>query len=178
MNYVPSNQSFRISQSIEVVGILTTSATIPTFASQAFAISQLDQVTSLSSVFDQYKIDEIEVWIAPAGITTGTNLGLLTSVVDYDDVGTLSTVAQALDYTNALTTTGFQGHYRRWKPHVATAAYSGAFTSFANEVSPWLDFASPGVQHFGLKLAAQPTVGSTIPYNMIARFHVQMRNVR
>jgi len=133
----------------------------------------------LGQIFDQYRIDEIEEWIFPSliGNTTQAFSGLLATVVDYDDATVLSTYAQAEDYTNCVHGPASEGHYRRFQPHVAIAAYSGTFTSFSNVVAPWIDLASPSVQHYGLKAAVQPS-GVAMGYSTVTRIHVSFRNVR
>jgi len=169
-----------MSQCFEDPGHATSSTTVPTFTASSFTVGSLDQIASLTAVFDQYRVDEVELWLTPrcSSITAqGATPGLFSSVIDYDDANLLTTINQALDYDNVLTTSGITGHYRRFKPHVATAAYSGAFTSFANETSPWIDAASTGVAHYGLKTAWGITTSATV-YDMIVRMHLSWRNVR
>jgi len=178
MNYIASNKDYRFSQQVPEVTILTTSTTLATFAATSFKLSDLDQVSSFQAVFDQYIIDEVEVWIENVDAhLTSQNAGNLYSVIDYDDANVLSTTASACDYTNVLGTSADASHYRKFRPHVAVAAYSGAFTSFANMESQWIDMASPAVQHYGLKLACTATTGVQ---SFVARYryHIRMRNTR
>jgi hypothetical protein len=179
-NYVPDNQVYKLTQNYSVSAALTASASLPTFAAFSFNVNNLDQITSLSNVFDQYKIDEVETWLVPRltdQVSASFNNGILCSVIDYDDANSLSTVAQAQDYTNCIMSSGLSGHYRAFKPHAAVAAYSGAFTSYGNVVSPWIDFASPSVQHFGIKYALSQT-GGTQAFDLLVRLHISCRNVR
>jgi hypothetical protein len=148
---------------------------VPAAASVYFTLSALDQSSSLTTVFDQYRIVMIESTFYPQSAAPPN--GLVTSVIDYDDASTLASVGQALDYSNAMTVIGSVGFTRTFRPHCAVAAYSGAFTSFANEESPWIDCASASVQHYGIKLASTPT-SSVIVYNAINRLWLQFRNVR
>lgn len=175
-----NNQVYKFVQQVSI-GTNASSTTLNVFTGTFFTLSQIDQVAQLQAVFDQYRIDEIEFWIWPrAGnqnVGASVDQGLLASVVDYDDASSLSSFASALDYSNVCVTSGRDGHYRRFKPHVAVAAYSGAFTSFANEESPWLDMASPGVQHYGVKTAWTPT-DVVYGQSFQARFHLSCRNVR
>jgi len=83
--------------------------------------------------------------------------------------GTGSDVDGSLDATVTFS--------RKWRPHIATAAYSGVFTSFKNEPSTWIDVASPGVQHYGLKVAADVTSTNSVAIKMFVRVWVQFRNV-
>jgi len=121
----------------------------------------------------------VEVTFMPtANMNAGTGaFGYFTTVVDYDDATALTLPAQALDYSNALSGEGYQAQRRVFKPHVAIAAYSGAFTSFANEESPWIDNISSGVQHYGVKTAW--TVTAALQHmDVNVRMWLQFRNVR
>jgi len=142
-------------------------------------LSSFDQATQLAAVFDQYMIESVEIWIMPqfSNASTSNFSGTLLSVIDLDDNNVLSTVAQASDYTSCVTTEVDQGHYRHFVPHVALAAYSGAFSSFANRHHMWIDAASPSVQHYGVKLAASPT-GAVCTYDVNIRATLRFRSIR
>jgi len=176
-----SNESIYKFTQMVATATNSSNTTVAVFFTQYFTASMVDQISSLTAVFDQYRIDEIEVWFIPriGASNEGATVdqGLFASVVDYDDATALSTFAQALDYSNVMVTNGRDGHYRRFKPHCAIAAYSGAFTSFVNEPSPWIDAASTGVQHYGVKTAWTAT-DVLYSQSIQARFHMSWRNVR
>jgi len=178
MNYVRANLPYRFSQQFAETTVFTSSTTLATFSATSFNFNQLDNATAYQTLFDQYIIDEIEVWIEP--LTTSSNGGAggyLYSVIDYDDGSVLSNVAAAADYTNVMVSASTEGHYRRFKPHIAVAAYSGTFTSFTNEPAQWIDMSSPSVQHYGVKTACSTTTAAVI-FTLRARFHFRVRNVR
>lgn len=174
------NRIFNVVQMGAPASLFTTSVTVVSAGVFTFtATNSVSQFSSWSAVFDQYRIMEIEVWIS-ADLPTASNVFVgaqnLYSVIDYDDGSNLSTVAQALAYENVIAGPMNNGHYRKWRPHIATAAYSGVFTSFKNEVSPWIDVASPGVQHYGIKCIADVTV-AVQNIKMLTRVWIQFRNV-
>jgi hypothetical protein len=175
-----SNQVYSFVQSYEISALCTSSVTNSTFSANSFTVNSLDQVTSLAQVFDQYKIKHVQVTMVPrleVMDAAAGNAGLLTSVIDYDDATVLTSVGQALDFQNALTCRGTDTQVRCFIPHVATAAYSGTFTSFANEEAPWIDWNSPSVAHYGLKTAWTVT-SSVFTVDAIVRVHIQCRNIR
>jgi len=172
-----SNVSIDFVQSYNSGALVTTSTSTPTYGSFAFTIGYLDQVSSLSAVFDQYKIRMLEVWITPVQSAVTGMSTKWASVLDFDDSNNLTAYNQAYDYENVVETTLQDGHYRRFEPHIAVATYSGAFTSYGNIVAPWIDFASTGVLHFGVKVAAQTSTTAT-PLYLTARYHLSVRNVR
>jgi len=174
------NQTYNFIETDTQVNLMTTSTTI----SQAFgtyaALNGLPNQANYSALFDQYRIVQVEVWIVPQiGGSGGVLLNagsLMKTVVDYDNTTTTATQATFDDFTNCHTTGIQSGHYRRYTPHIAVAAYSGAFTSFSNVPAPWIDCASPGVQHYGLKIYTDATPLGAIGIDVITRYHIQFRN--
>jgi hypothetical protein len=133
---------------------LTTSTSLNTFATKQFSLPDLGGSSSFLTVFDQYRFDQIEIWLEPQ---SGTGVGgypIIASCVDLDDANVPTTFNSVADHQVSLVGEGQAGRYHKWKPHMAVAAYSGAFTSYANEPANWIDSASTAVQHYGFKVAA------------------------
>jgi hypothetical protein len=168
---------FRIPQEVLLSGSFTTSTSGPTFMAYYFTVNTLDQISALQSLFDQYRIVLVEFWLCPEVLApTATNN--VATVIDYDDATALGTYAQALDYVNCQSAPGTAAHYRSFVPHAALAAYSGTFVSYANVASPWIDAASPTVQHYGVKVAATLEPTTAISYDVTYRLTTEWRNVR
>jgi len=175
--HIPADKVYKIQQELLQSAFLTTSATLVVGSAASFTLASLDNAASFALVFDQYRIAKIESWLydasGGANVITG---GSLFSVIDYDDATALTTVASICDYQNVLSSPTGQSHYHVFVPHVAVAAYSGVFTSFANEAAPWIDVASSGVIHFGIK--AITTAGIVVAYSLQSRLFLEFRNVR
>jgi len=172
------SQTFKVLQSFNQQGAFTTNATVPTFAAIHFELDFLDQYAAFGAIFDQYRIDEIEVWIQPqisADVSSGS--GLLLSVIDLDDSNVLTSVGQATDYASCVQGPAKTGHFRRFIPRLAVSAYGGSFGAFANRSPMWIDVASPNVQHYGVKLAA-PASSTPIIYDIMARYSLSFKCVR
>jgi len=165
-------------QTVDLGTVLSTSNTVPTFFARAFTYNDLQQVASFQALFDQYRFKEVELWIQVTNNTASiASAGpVWYSVIDYDDATAPTGLASLQQYTNVITTPINQGHYVRFRPHVAEALYGGAFTAFGNIPAPWIDSASPGVQHYGIKIGFNVTP-SAVTVGMIMRFHFQTRNV-
>jgi len=161
MSYRPDNQVYTFQQNSEVSNYIVTSTVIPVFYAASFAFQGLvPDYPACQQLFDQYRIDLIEVWLTPKNSSqlATSDHGILHTVLDYDDNNPLSTVQSALEYTNCISSGGHMGHYRAIKPRVAMAAYASLVsTGYSPVVSPWLDIANIGVLHFGLKTANTPT---------------------
>lgn len=178
----PFSHIFEIVQSFVIEGWHTTSTTVPTFTTVTFNLGQVDQVSALQTIFDEYRIPEVEAWIIPqvSASVSNARTGLYSTAIDFDDATNLTTTAQALDYESCVTIPQTSGVYRRFQPHAANALYApSAFTSFGNVPSPWIDSASSAVSHYGLKLAADANVGgSSQVFNLRLRLRIQFKNVR
>lgn len=165
-------------QTLDMGTLFTTSTTITTSGGSVFSASaNLAQFSSYSALFDQYRIDKLEVWIACPTLNS-VGAGNWFTAIDYDSGATTLTAAQIQQYGNCLTSPIIQGHYHAWKPHMAVGAYSGSvFTAFKNEPSDWIDSASPTLQHFGVVAVAEATPSGAENINMSVRVTVSFRNV-
>ena len=175
-----ANKVFNITGAYETTNAFTTSTSVPIYPAFNYTLDSLGQYASWTSIFDQYRIVQIEARFLPRGsssLATPFNVGLITSVIDYDDSTALSSVATALDYANELTCEVGRPFLRTFKPKAAMALYGGAFSSFGNLASPWIDAASTAVQHYGLKMAV-PTTNTAVQYDAVVKFWLQFRNVR
>jgi hypothetical protein len=177
-NYIYKHRSTQVTQAF-----ITTSVVGQVFTATNFSLSTtVPDYTTLTALFDQYRCRQIEAWIVPrigpAQVTAAANTGLLLSAVDYDDSAVWANFNLGLEYRNAIVAEGSQGHYRSFRPHFAVAAYSGAFSSFANEdPDTWIDCVNPAVQFYGLKTASEQTDIVYI-YDLILRTSWEFRNSR
>jgi len=166
--------------SYESSSFLTSSTTLGTFANVVVTAAQLSNFADMSAAFDQYRIKAVQAILynrTNSVTVNGSNLGLVHSVIDYDDGNALSTAVQALGYSNCLVVGGNENFSRVFVPHVANAVYSGAFTSFGNITNEWIDCGSSGVQHYGLKTAWTAT-DAVYHYDLVVRVWIQYRNSR
>ena len=170
--------SIKIVQSLQPQSLFTTSAVAATFGALSFNIASLDNFSSLAAVFDQYRIDEIEVQIV-SGVTEETistqSVGMLYSAVDVDDAAVPTTIAQLGGYSSCVKSDGTVSHYHRWQPQYAVAAYSGAFTSYG-AMKGFIDCSSSTVQHYGLKYGST-TASATLTYQALIAYTVTFQSL-
>jgi len=178
------NSIHNVIQTVKIGSVLSSSNTLPTFSGVYFtANAHISQFTQWAAVFDQYRITEIEIWLEPdvTNLSTVTNLGLskFYSIVDFDDANTPVATSDLMQYSNVIVSGATTGHYRKWRPHVAMAAFQSTFTGYANVASPWLDCASGDIQHYGIKMAMD-ALPSTLISVVVAtvRIWVQFKNIR
>jgi hypothetical protein len=169
------NIPYKFCDTLTIENSFTTNTSVPTFKSYLWSLSDVANAGNYVALFDQYRLTQIEFWTFPT-VSSGAINGLYKSVVDYDNASNLSSLAAADEYQNVHVTTLGSGHYRRITPHAAMAVYAGAFTSFANVTSPWIDCSNQGVQHYGVKLAVDVTTGGAFAFDVITKYYFEFRN--
>jgi hypothetical protein len=184
---VPDNLVYTFVQQAQQLFINQT--TTFTTGGLGFQFSDTPQYTSLASVFDQYRIDEVQLVFRPMftaqpqSTTASTQyvVPTLYLVVDYDDASALSANSAAFEaYSNCNTSTQ-EIVSLSFTPHIAAAVYSGAFTSFANMQNQWIDAGSPSVQHYAVKYGIDAGgSGQTLfqSWTITRRYRISFRNVR
>jgi len=174
----PDAAQVTIVNDIAPQNLFTTSVTVPTFGALTFLVNSLDNFANMATVYDQYRIDEIQVLAYSddmSSATPGTAAGTWMTVVDLDDSTVPSTMSQLGGYSSVVSTSGYQQHFHSWKPQFAVAAYSGAFTSYSTSTG-WLDCASPTVQYYGLKYGSTATA-VVVTYTASIRYKVSFRSL-
>lgn len=154
--------------------VLLTSVTVPTYYGLQFSLSSFPGYAEYTGLFDQYKIVDCEMWTEPSLASTATGTNIWYSAVDLDDANTPTSVSTVSLKQSAIASGTDAGHYHHFVPHVAVAEYSGSFTSYGNVPPTWVDSASPGVLHYGLKMAAN-TDGVARQYYTTTRIVVEFR---
>ncbi len=159
---------------------ITSSTVAETLFAFNFQLSYLPSYTEFTALYDQYKIEAIDIGILPSAVTStpaDPSNGYVVLAVDYDDASTPANVDTLLQYGSAEVFPINSAIRFRLRPRLAKAAYSGAFTSYANEAASWIDVGSPSVQHYGLKFGCSATTTS-VKWQVFARYHFQMRSSR
>jgi len=172
------NKIFNVVQTAVNRQWLTSSTSVVGTQARAFQLADLAQASSWTSVFDQYRIMQVEVWLRPTtNYTTNANSASMYTVIDYDDAIPLASENAAQQYENVTLCNINSGVYRRFRPHIAVAAFQpSAFAGYQNKVSDWIDCGYPTVSHYGFKALISVTTG-TLNYDLEYRYWVQFRNV-
>jgi len=148
---------------------------------KAWTTADISQFSAFAAIFDQYKIDLIEVFLEPYGPATAPGYTANTkwySVVDYDDTIAPTSVAQLQEYENCTTSRVSYGHQIAFKPHNLVAVASTAFNQNKNVVASWIDTTSTTAIHLGLKVLLDATTAAgDAKVDMFTRIHVSFRNV-
>lgn len=161
---------------LSYIATISTSTTVQTTGALVFQLSNSPQAQSYTTIFDRYRMIQANVkfiqYIASA------NAAPIYTVLDYDDGNAPSSVAALLAYGSLKITPAGQIDERTLTPRIATAAYSGTFTSYANVSSrTWIDSASPSVDYFGVKYAV-PLTATSYSISAIVTMMLQFKSQR
>jgi len=175
-----ANQIYWIRQTV-VKSQITSTATVITEQDLNFTLNDLDGVSNLSAIFDQYCIHTVIVRYIPganAATAGSVNVSRLYTAIDYDD-STAVGLAGIRQYDNLLVSSSTVQQERILHPRIAVSAYSSTFGAFANQRS-WVDCASSGVNHYGIKAILDVASSSTSTTSIVpeCEYIVAFRGVR
>jgi len=126
-----------------------------TESNYSFILSNLNEYTSLTTLFDQYCIYSVVCNISVQSMLASSNtntFGRVTTAIDYDNVSNLGGLSAVQDFGNQETVAVVTGLaiQRYIKPCNSESLYTGSFGAFGVGRF-WIDCASTGVQHYGLR---------------------------
>jgi hypothetical protein len=171
-NRISIEQSIRV-QMIDYGLFFSTSNTANIYQAFQFSLAAFSGYGAYVALFDQYMIEQLELWLEPT-TQNAADYSDVATCIDLDDATVPTSFGQVADHQGAMVGLGASGRYVKWRPHVAVATYSGAFTSYGNVPSMWIDSGSPSVQHYGWK-CAMLSPGVVINYQVTVRAVVCFR---
>jgi len=143
---------------VTTAGIVA-SATVAVTPTYTFSLSDIDNTSAFTGLFDQYRIDAVRFIIRPnnnaIGLVTNSTTAIepMYCVIDYDNNLALTSAGQARSYDNCMIIAPGESACRTFTPRLAMAAYqASSFIGFTNEKRQWLDSASPAILHYGIKI--------------------------
>ena len=162
------------------------------FASFAFALADIPNISSIGALFDQYRIDRIQFRLrsrnnalfianqASPNYST-TNVYIAT---DFDDNSAPTTLLEIQQYDNAQVISSSDSIDLILDPAITPSVFaSGAFSGYAVDDGDkyWLDLANTSIPHYGLKIGMSALVATTsqkFDWDVEAWYKVSFRNVR
>lgn len=156
-----------------------------------FSTAAMPNLTEFTGLYDQYRIDYVEVqpiFSNNMSNVTTSNITLPVMYVckDYDDSND-ATITDIQQYSNhRVFQVGQMGgrNIIRVKPNVDVVVYqSPALSGYARGKPMFIDTASGGIPHYGVKLAMEPFVipatGTIVGYfTFNFKFHLTMQNTK
>lgn len=156
--------------------VITGNTLTPSYASAYFALNFAVAYTEYTGLFDQYRIDRIECWLDCRSSMGSSASVVMSTAIDLDDANVPTGSAQVEAKQGSLVGSSLAGRYHIWQPHMAVAAYTGAFTGYTSEVAGWIDSGSPSVQHYGLKIAIDAMPSGAQNFTLLTKLHCTFRS--
>lgn len=139
-------------------------AAADTLGALQFTLSVVNGYTELTTLFDAYRVDYVEVQFKPvynmAAVSAVANIIMpqLYTVIDLDDATTPASLG-AMNERATLKTVNFDKQVTRaFPPKHAKALYSGTFASYGM-ADGWIDCNSPTVQYYGIQYGIEAGAG-------------------
>jgi len=183
--FVPGNNQLlhRVQKYVDR-GALTSTSAANGYYGIGFQFQDIPDYTSWQAVFDQYRIDQIDLDIRPMteaslpGSAPGYSVGWV--AVDYDDNATPGTVSSVANYSNVSILSPGRGLKLSFRPKVDVGVYnSGAAGAGAIVGGLWMDMAYPAIQYHGVKVAITASTSTNVnAWYILARYTVSMRSSR
>jgi len=156
---------------------LTNSLSSATSFAFQFSLADITNSSNFAAIFDQYRFLAIRATLIPRvnNIPYSYSSPPLYTAVDYDNNSAVG-VNAIRAYSNCLESQWYERVERVFKPHLAIAAYNGAFSGYANQQDEWIDSTSTGVSHYGLKWATEQTT-SVYSIDLELEYWLEFRNI-
>jgi len=176
-----ANKIYSVKQNLPDTYVASSTAAV--YGAYSYTVGALDNATNFANVFDQYRIDRLQVTFRPMNVATplvntatgGFIAPIIYTAIDYDDATAPTTVAQIRDFQNCSSHL-YETFTLDWKPH---AAYTVGGSISGQVTSPWIDWATPNVTHYGVKLAIPAgTAGFEQQWTVSIVMYLSNRNVR
>ncbi len=148
----------------------------PSYTGLNFSLNDVPGYTELTALYQQYCIEQIEIWFRPeytvlsdaSALSNSVNVEF-NSAIDVVDGTAPTSVNAVLEYQNCAHTSIVQTHYRKFKP-----AYliDGIMSSCG-----FISTASPSSNWYGLKIAVPPT-GIAMTFRATAKYKIKLASLK
>lgn len=167
---------------------ISTATAAATYGALTFKLSDLDNYTEFTNLFDRYRICGIKITFEPnitgfdanAGATAFT-LPMLLTVVDHNDSANPGSMADLMQYRTLRKTRAHLTHTRYLKPAVLTSAYESAVaTAYIPKCKQWLTCDDPATPHYALKygISAYGDAEFTVSWRTYIKFYFQCKDLK
>lgn len=182
--FKPSQWTLRTTIEPAASVYLQGSSAAPVFASYSFRVQDLPDMTSYSSIWDQYRIDSITMIITPgtqaSSPAAAPGFAPLVVALDFDDAIVPTSYSQVLQYQTAVLYGQLSKPVSRtFRPKYRGVAYNGTTGVNSSIMSGFLDLAAGDIEHYGVKVAIRQATSTNIQtYYIVFKYQVTFRSSR
>lgn len=148
-------------------------AVTPILGGQAIQFNQLSNYGLYTALFDQYRIDCVEVTFFLRKDPGSSNYARLNVFPDFDDASAPSSLANVQSHPRVMQHVFTESHPKftfSLVPRLAISAYGGAFTKYTSPDEPlFVDSTNPDASHYGWKYAIENFSDTTNSIEVIYR---------
>lgn len=173
-----------------LISTLSSTTSVPNRYAASFTLSDVVNYSEFTALFDEWKIDSVEVHFIPRNNKSGTGTGLdgpatsaaYVSWLDFDNVGFVGS-----DLDDGLQSHTFQVSdchsktVRKFTPlcNMQTTKVDGTIVTGVSLTNPWLDCATPGVANYGIKFGIYNTSGNAdVIIDIFTKYNLSFRCTR
>lgn len=149
-----------------------------------FSLGQVPNFTEFTSLFDMWRIVQVDFHMFPAinsgdlnGATTNIVGGLVAIAVDYDDATVPASFNQMLEKQDVQIYSPYEQVHLSFKPRTTAQLTSGGSLGTAMQ-GQWVDCANTSVVHYGIKFSIQDSANNFQIYTVVADCHFEFKDVR
>lgn len=183
--YSPKVTSF-VQQSY--LGTLTSTATGDSLSILKFNLDDIPGYADLATVFDQYKIDKVELRFVPNGNTNALIPGgpqqaraRLYTAFDANDATVPSTLNEVLQYQNCSQTCYLEEYRRTVYPRLAVNSSDEEGIVTLGPANSWCATSQKDVDWYGLKIGVSASgnlANTTQTWLVLAKFYLSFKNIK
>lgn len=159
----------------------------------SFCLADLNQVTTLSSLFDRYRIDKVKLRFSsrnpaasPFNIASPNNtVPQVYVAVDRDDSTVPASTQSLTEYDNSLVVPGTCSFDLDLIPSIVSTIANASSVATSSVIrrsdEEWLDIAATTIPHFGVKFGITALAVSTTAawyWDIEAWYYVSFKNIR
>jgi len=157
------------------------------FYAIGFQLNQLDQYTTYQALFDEYRLDRVEITFFPAyransvALAPTSLIPLIYIVSDYDDSVLPTTISQLREYESCVIRDDSRAFTISIVPRTNISLASGATSGQSPSANLWVDMTQSNVPFYGIKIGIQGAPSGTTSlqeWQMSPRYYLSCRNVR
>lgn len=108
MKSVNPDNIITVNMAYDQDSFLTTTTTVTTVTSLAVVLNSFAGVSAYLALFDQYRIDLLEVWLEPrfSVSTVSANTGVLVTAIDLDDATAPASYTEVAEHQSSISSSG------------------------------------------------------------------------
>jgi len=184
--YAPKVTSFK---QVAYLGTVVSTATGDSLSTIQFTLGDIPGAAQLANVFDEYKIDKVDLTFVPDANSNNTISGnkpmersILYTAFDPNDSSAASTLNELIQYQNCSQTPYLEKYRRTVYPHMAVNSADEEGTVTISSIGGnWARTSDTSVLWYGLKIGASANgnaEGTEQVWKIHAKLYLSFKNIK